>query len=53
MDVEKMSVKILLDADLKNHLKQFEFLKLVRQPKVLEDLTFGIYERDPGRIKDY
>lgn len=43
---------MLLEADLKKHLKQFEFLKLIEQPHIQEQLAFGLYEKDPGRIKD-
>ena len=33
-DLQKLSVKMLLEVDLKKHLKQFEFMKLMEQPKI-------------------
>ncbi len=43
---------MLLKEDLYTNVKQYEFIKLMQNPKVLDDVAHKIYERDPSKILD-
>ena len=46
-------IKLLLTDDVYQKLKQYEFIKLMQNPEILEKVAYKIYERDPSKIHDY
>eukprot|EP00347_Sterkiella_histriomuscorum_P010689 403375302 len=42
----------LMKEDLYTTMKQYEFIKLIQNQKVLDDVAHRLYERDPIKIKD-
>lgn len=41
-----------MTSDVVNSMKQYEFIKLINNPKILSDVSHKIYEKNPLRIKN-
>jgi hypothetical protein len=52
LDEENKNVEILMKEDIYAHFKEFEFTRLIRNPKVVEKLVYKFFEIDPKRIRD-
>jgi hypothetical protein len=43
---------MLMKEDIFSCLKEFEFTRLVKNPKIAEQLVYKFFEKDPKRIRD-
>jgi hypothetical protein len=41
-----------MKEDIFERLKEFEFTRLVKNPKIVEKLVYKFFEKDPKRIRD-
>ena len=52
LELEAKNAEMLMKEDIINCLKEFEFTRLVKNPKIIEQLVYKFFEKDPKRIRD-
>ena len=52
LELEAKNAEMLMKDDIFSCLKEFEFTRLVRDPKIVEQLVYKFFEKDPKRIRD-
>lgn len=52
LELDAKNAEMLMKADIFSCLKEFEFTRLVRDPKIVEQLVYKFFEKDPKRIRD-